>query len=156
MSNLTGQAALIECDRVDMGILGLLRFLDKQRQRRTGSKASYSFPRQCWLAQRLGVRRETVCRHVARLRERGILKVTHRRKVQGFFQSCLYTIVRFEHWGWFRLREALRRSDHHVTKSSLIVPSQRETTVFFPAPEEIQRVRQSLAALIRGFELKRG
>ena len=142
------QMTLNRLSGLDQRIVEQLHYLVNVRCSHSSSKARYAFPSQSWLAERLGVSRETVCRRISRMSSLGILRVIHRRKVQGHFRSNLYIIVRFVQWGVQRVLHTLRRVAHRVTERSHIAPPQRETFITDSGPRPSEDERGRLTALI--------
>jgi hypothetical protein len=52
--------------------------------------AAYAWCSESWLAHQVGWRRETVSRHLHRLRRSGLLQITNRRPMNGSWQTNLY------------------------------------------------------------------
>lgn len=152
---LEGLRAIDALDRVDMVILGLQEHLEEYGSKLRKSRAKYAFWSQGYMAAKAGVSRRTINRHVRKLRLLGVLSVRQRRKVGGHFQTCLYTITKYAHWGWMKVRKTLTGLTIRETKSSHIVLPSEETPKFPSDSEEVSKVRGLLAGLIRDFEKKR-
>jgi DNA-binding transcriptional ArsR family regulator len=100
---------LRQLDGKDLMILEHLMFLCKVHKQNSKSGASYAIPSQMWLAKKIGIRRETVSRHITKLARLGILEVTHRRQVKGKYKTNMY---RIREWKWWRTGKAIYKLRH--------------------------------------------
>jgi biotin operon repressor len=107
-------------DGYDLKILEQIYFLSQCQAKKSPTGAKYCTPSEKYLGKQLGISRESVSHHVVKLNKLGVLDVTHRRKVQGRWQTNLYKIVS---WIWWRIRQAtksLRTRPHRVKPASHI------------------------------------
>lgn len=89
----------------DIKLLEIINYRSNLRAKASPSRAKYCIDAQAYFAKCLGVRRETISRAVTRLANLGILDVTHRRKIRGQWQTCLY---RIRNWQWWRFGRMIR------------------------------------------------
>jgi predicted transcriptional regulator len=109
----------------DLKILNFIGYLCKQTAKRSPSGAQYCFPSEATIAERVGICREEVSRHVNKLSMLGILKIVHRRKEHGVWRSNLYKIISWEGWRLSRVAAVIHKSLDHVRKTSHKVLSSR-------------------------------
>lgn len=86
-------------------ILEQIDYLSRQQAKRSRWGARYCCPGQAYLARKIGVHPVTVSKAVTDLADKGILSVTHRRKVRGIWQTNLYRIMSR---CWWRLGKIVR------------------------------------------------
>ena len=142
------QMTLNQLNATDMRVLSLVDYLSNLRGKLSVSGARYTFCSQRWLAQTLGVTRETINRSVAKLVGLGVLRVTHRRKVAGHFQTNLMVILRWTGWGAARVLNTVRRLAYHVSKSAPKVSLLREAIIKDSGPRPSEEERGRLTALL--------
>jgi DNA-binding transcriptional ArsR family regulator len=94
-----------QLDGYDAKILEEINYLSGLQRKKSPTGARYCTPSEEYLSQKLGIRREAVSRHISKLSNLGILRVTHRHKRNGQWQTNLYTIIS---WVWWRLGQALK------------------------------------------------
>ena len=136
---------LRQLDGKDLMILEHLMFLCKVHKQNSESGASYAIPSQMWLAKKIGIRRETVSRHITKLARLGILEVTHRRQVKGKYKTNMY---RIREWKWWRTGKAIYKLRHPdgEAKSALKIkdrPSEQKPTTLEQKPAEQNKIISS-------------
>ncbi len=107
--------------KTELLLYELLISIMKSTSRRIPSKAFYACPSQRWLAKRLNRSREWVSTSVRKLHRMGLIDVTHRRKVLGYWQTNLYRVGAALKKGWKSLKSAFLLSLVRVNKTSHIV-----------------------------------
>jgi hypothetical protein len=102
-----------------------LSFLAACRGRDSPSGARYATPSQRYLAHQVGRCERTVRRAVRRLKQLQAISVTHRRRVQGVWQSNLYTVAKWVHQAAAQFTAVARALSHHRTQVSDKLPPQK-------------------------------
>jgi biotin operon repressor len=90
---------------LDARLLELIRYNSKYVQKKSHTRAEYSYQPQSYWAKKLGCCRATINRRIARLRKVGILEITRRRKLRGLWQTNL---TKIRNWVWWRLGKLLQ------------------------------------------------
>ncbi len=123
---------------IEFKLLAELTRLSYKTKKRSPSGAFYCFPSEAYLARRVGVRRETVSRHICRLHREGFIRRTRRRKVQGRWQTNLYVVGK---WAARVVRKTIRavlKLPDHVRKTAHIAS---------PKGEEVKQIWTGRAEL---------
>lgn len=145
------QSTLNHLSGLDYRIIEQIDFLSRLQAKKSPTGARYCNPGQAWLARTLGRSRQTINVRIRRLYHLGILSVTHRRKVEGRWQTNLYKIVQYTGWGWARVHNLLTTLRNRVKKARHIASppkgDNKENTQKLPK-EEAQRLFKDLYAAV--------
>lgn len=125
---------------LEQNLVVFLNFLCEVKGRKSPTGARYANPSQDYLAKRFGVCRATINRALRRLHCLGLIRIQHRRKSQGHWMTCLYTMVRPAAWAAQAVHNLFSRLAHRVTNSSHLVSSQKTSSI--PEPEAAETAAQ--------------
>lgn len=91
------------------------------RARSSPTGSAYAWPSQEYIASITGLSREWVSKSISSLAAKGLILVTHRRKVKGVWQTNLYRIGAVLWASIKKLTHCISSILHHVNSTSHIV-----------------------------------
>lgn len=119
------QDTVTNLTRTDWNVLHQLVHLEAYSLEQQPNKTPVLQPRQTWIAEKVGVARETVCRSVKHLASLGVIVKQWRRPVRGKYQTCLYFVGGAATWLMGRV---LNRLSSHRRRKSVMYTSQKVPT----------------------------
>ena len=105
----------------EFNIIYLLFDLCHFRAKSSPTGSAYAWPSQEYIASKVNRSREWVSKSISSLAEKGLVLVTHRRKVKGVWQTNLYRVGAVLWASIKKLTHCISSLLHHVNSGSHIV-----------------------------------